>query len=1200
MSILIWLTLLSKVMDISSSTGDLKITEEKTTVEGGALNTLNLTCSFNNSFIWVKFVFNTSVISGSKTATLITHNGTGEVSGQYMCTVQHQNATLTKKVNPKEDSVKTLTVAGESTIRRDGSLNLTCTGGSFPSFFIMWTKRGMNKTPNSETGTGTSTLVIHNLTKEHSGLYFCSTNHMNKTLVQDINATVTYAKQPEITGDPIVKEGDILNLTCTVESFPPFRITWSKLGINKNLTSDSSLDTRTSTLVTHNETTEDPGQYFCTATPLNSSTQGIIITMIDLEKLKTTEENNEGDTLNLTCRFNVSFIWTKLVFNTSVISGTEATTLITYNVTGEASGQYMCTAQYQNTTLTVTVVSKKKSVKTPTVAGESTIRQDRSLNLTCTGGSFPSFVITWTKRGINKTQKSQTGTGTSTLVIHNVTKEHSGRYFCSANHMNKTLVQDINVTVIYAKKPEITGDPTVKEGDILNLTCTVESFPPSRITWSKLGINKSLTSDSSLDTRTSTRVTHNETTEDPGQYFCTATPLNSSTQGIIIIMIDLEKLKTTEENNEGDTLNLTCRFNVSFIWTKLVFNTSVISGTGATTLITYNVTGEASGQYMCTAQYQNTTLTATVVSKNKSVKTPTVAGESTIRQNRSLNLTCTGGSFPSFVITWTKRGINKTQKNQTGTGTSTLVIHNVTKEHSGRYFCSANHMNKTLVQDINVTVIYAKKPEITGDPTVKEGDILNLTCTVESFPPSRITWSKLGINKSLTSDSSLDTRTSTRVTHNETTEDPGQYFCTATPLNSSTQGIIIIMIDLEKLKTTEENTTYEGDALNLTCRFNGSFIWIKLVFNTSVISGTGAATLITYNGTGEVSGQYMCTVQHPTEESVKTPTVAGESTIRRDGSLNLNCTGGSFPSFFITWTKQGINKTPKSQIGTGTSTLVIHNVTKEHSGRYICSATHMNKTLVQDINVTVILLPKILDKSGCEAKLEALTCLCISQGFPSPTITWEPLVNHIEYSVNTAVSNHTVRSTLFLNVKNHSSISPVCVSTNRNGEVRRKFNIITVEDEGHFTKLLRTVKQMETVIPFLIGLLLSAAIFCLLLLCFRKRQKPRGGESETLEMVMMQETNGGHIEDYGPIQAQRTAAGSESPEGATAETEYSDINVLLLKQEIPGSVEEKPKTAETDYAKIKTKGERMEEEGEAQEEEEVKLEDVAVYSVVTK
>uniref|UniRef100_A0A3B5QKB9 Ig-like domain-containing protein n=1 Tax=Xiphophorus maculatus TaxID=8083 RepID=A0A3B5QKB9_XIPMA len=85
---------------------------------------------------------------------------------------------------------------------------------------------------------------------------------------------------------------------------------------------------------------------------------------------------------------------------------------------------------------------------TPTISGKSTIKQDESLNLTCTVDSFPLSVITWSKRGLNKTLNNETKYGTSTLVIHNVTEQHSGQYFCYANHLNKTLEQDINITVI--------------------------------------------------------------------------------------------------------------------------------------------------------------------------------------------------------------------------------------------------------------------------------------------------------------------------------------------------------------------------------------------------------------------------------------------------------------------------------------------------------------------------------------------------------------------------------------------------------------------------------------------------------------------------------------------------------------------------------------------------------------------------------
>ena len=42
------------------------------------------------------------------------------------------------------------------------------------------------------------------------------------------------------------------------------------------------------------------------------------------------------------------------------------------------------------------------------------------------------------------------------------------------------------------RKCVITGDTTVKEGDALNLTCSVESFPPSHITWTVLGSNTNL------------------------------------------------------------------------------------------------------------------------------------------------------------------------------------------------------------------------------------------------------------------------------------------------------------------------------------------------------------------------------------------------------------------------------------------------------------------------------------------------------------------------------------------------------------------------------------------------------------------------------------------------------------------------------------------------------------------------------------
>lgn len=84
---------------------------------------------------------------------------------------------------------------------------------------------------------------------------------------------------------------------------------------------------------------------------------------------------------------------------------------------------------------------------------------------------------------------------------------------------------------------------------------------------------------------------------------------------------------------------------------------------------------------------------------------------------------------------------------------------------------------------------------------------------------------------------------------------------------------------------------------------------------------------------------------------------------------------------------------------------------------------------------------KIQNGSGCVLQSEGLTCVCISEGFPLPNITWPLLNHHTEYSVITSVSNHTVNSNVSLTVKNHGNSTVECVSNNGNGEVRENLLI---------------------------------------------------------------------------------------------------------------------------------------------------------------
>ena len=102
------------------------------------------------------------------------------------------------------------------------------------------------------------------------------------------------------------------------------------------------------------------------------------------------------------------------------------------------------------------------------------------------------------------------------------------------------------ICLIDVKEIKISGHISVMEGETLNLTCTVESFPPSLITWTKLSEknfqngteinlqNKTLSDLRNTETylqadRGMSRFSiYNMTVEDSGEYICTAKHLNNT------------------------------------------------------------------------------------------------------------------------------------------------------------------------------------------------------------------------------------------------------------------------------------------------------------------------------------------------------------------------------------------------------------------------------------------------------------------------------------------------------------------------------------------------------------------------------------------------------------------------------------------------------------------------------------------------
>uniref|UniRef100_A0A3B5LRA1 Ig-like domain-containing protein n=1 Tax=Xiphophorus couchianus TaxID=32473 RepID=A0A3B5LRA1_9TELE len=180
---------------------------------------------------------------------------------------------------------------------------------------------------------------------------------------------------------------------------------------------------------------------------------------------------------------------------------------------------------YNNkTNVSVSALKQKPSVMIPSLT------EGQQATLTCTApglcsGSPPN--ITWILR------HSSNLTFTPTAGHHN-TKLSCKVSFTARNQCNKVTWSAVK------SRNCISGRTRVKEGHDLNLTCSVDSFPPSEIKFSR-----KLNGNVPREVNTSYYIT-NAIREDAGLYICTAKHLNST---------------LTEEIN----VTITCKWSITSI-----------------------------------------------------------------------------------------------------------------------------------------------------------------------------------------------------------------------------------------------------------------------------------------------------------------------------------------------------------------------------------------------------------------------------------------------------------------------------------------------------------------------------------------------------------------------------------------------------------------------------------------------------------
>ncbi|XP_008281385.1 sialic acid-binding Ig-like lectin 14 isoform X1 [Stegastes partitus] len=203
-------------------------------------------------------------------------------------------------------------------------------------------------------------------------------------------------------------------------------------------------------------------------------------------------------------------------------------------------------------TVTVKGLTQKPSVIVPSLTdGQRT-------TLTCTApglcsGSPPKFSWTWRGAGGKKsritgsitdfqTESLTAGTRrySSTLTFTPSAEHHDTKITCKVHFTGGLSTEEtLALNVNYVKEVQITGDRNPKMGDTLSLTCSVESFLPSFIAWTKHNHNGSLSKSST----SSTLVVPNMTAEHSGPYICEASYRGRSLFSYVNITVssDLER-----------------------------------------------------------------------------------------------------------------------------------------------------------------------------------------------------------------------------------------------------------------------------------------------------------------------------------------------------------------------------------------------------------------------------------------------------------------------------------------------------------------------------------------------------------------------------------------------------------------------------------------------------------------------------------
>ncbi|KAK3592726.1 hypothetical protein CHS0354_007728 [Potamilus streckersoni] len=453
-----------------------------------------------------------------------------------------------------------------------------------------------------------------------------------------------------------------------------------------------------------------------------------------------------------------------------------------------------------------------------------------------------------------------------------------------------------------------------------------------------------------------------------------------------------------------------------------------------------------------------------------------------IIEGQGVVLPCSVAGDPQPFIEWFKdeSPISPTDYHYFIREDGSLEIFSAEATDTGRYRCSASNIAGSLERVLELFV--QVPPTIAGDPseelTVTENTTVTMTCEVTGVPKPVIQWKKNFVpfkpdsKRIVISDIGL-TIVEAKIM------DKAIYECIASNLAGNETRVITLVVKIPPTildKGVTDITVLKGQEVLLTCENTGDptpFVeWKKdeapmnifdtnngldllptgsLQITSAKVKDTGKYVCIATNDAGVDTRDFSLKVHDPPSLP---PNLMNKTDIIEQNSLILPCPANGVPKPQITWYKDG-TRLSSNEVGIvllEDGSLQIQDVKARNTGKYKCIAENVAGSIDHEVDVKVLVPPKIVGVDPSKATgidnpkvviKETATLTCPVESDPPPQITW--LKNGKEMTFDDPESRVTVskdgKVLTITRTEVEDTARYTCIAENVAGEVEKNFDL---------------------------------------------------------------------------------------------------------------------------------------------------------------